>query len=199
MTNPTDKQSPVPTSTKVEELYELIHDIDLCMMTTRGDDGALVSRPMSTQHHKNLDESRDLWFMTRTDTHKIDEIERNPDLNLGYSRNGEWVSVSGTARVVTDRQTIRDLYDPSWKAWLEDNGGNEDGGPDDPRIALIVVHVDRAVYFKRTTSTPVMYFKIAKAMITGDAPKLGEQRDVDAAAIAGQRPGPSVPSSTTRH
>jgi len=199
MTNPTDKNSPVPTSTKVEELFELIHDIDLCMMTTRGDDGALVSRPMSTQHHKNLDESKDLWFMTRTDTHKVDEIERNPDLNLGYSKDGEWVSVTGTARIVTDRQTIRDLYDPSWKAWLEDNGGDENGGPDDPRIALIVVRVDRAMYFKRTTPKPIMYFELAKAMITGTPPKLGEERLVDAAAIKAQRPGPSVPSSTTRH
>ncbi len=185
MTNPSDNTDAktVPMSTRVEELFELIHDIDLCMMTTRGDDGALVARPMSTQHHKKLDESKDLWFMTRTDTHKVDELARNPDLNLGYYKAGEWVSVSGTARIVTDKQTIHALYDPSWKAWLEDNGGAQDGGPDDPRIALIAVRVDRAMYFKRTTPLPVMYFQIARAMITGTPPKLGEERLVDASAI----------------
>lgn len=175
------------TSSKIEELFELIHGIDLCMMTTRGDDGAMVSRPMSTQHHKHLDETADLWFMTRTDTHKVDELERNPAVNLAYFKDGEWVSVSGTATVVTERALIQDLYDPSWKAWLEDEGGDKDGGPNDPRIALICVAIEHATYFKRTASKPSMYFQIAKAMITGSTPKLGEQRTVPGEAIAAKR------------
>lgn len=199
MTNATDQHKSISTSTKVEDLFALIHEIDLCMLTTRGDDGALVARLMSTQHHKHLDDSKDLWFMTRTDTHKVDEIERNPNVNLGYNKEGEWVSVSGTARIVTDRQTIRDLYSPSWKAWLEDNGGAEDGGPNDPRIALIVVGVDSAVYFKRTSSKPVMYFQIARAILTGTPPKLGEERFVDAEAIASvDRSGPTLGNSAPR-
>ncbi len=189
MATTTRNTSPaIPTSEKVEELYALIHGIDLCMMTTTGDDGSMVSRPMSTQHHKQLDETADLWFMTRTDTHKVDELKRHPSLNLAYYKDGEWVSVSGNATVVTDRATIHKLYDPSWKAWLEDNGGKEDGGPDDPRIALIRVAVLHASYFKRTASKPVMYFKIAAAMITGNTPDLGEHREVGGRAINAQRP-----------
>lgn len=169
-----------PIETKIDDLYALIDDIDLCMMTTVAN-GALVSRPMSTQ--KTPHHGADLWFMTRTDTHKVEELEAHPEVNLAYFKDGEWVSISGTAQVLHDRALIHSLYDPSWKAWLEDNGGAEDGGPDDPRIALILVDIDHATYFKRTASKPVMYFQIAKATLTGTAPKLGEHRDVDGAAL----------------
>jgi general stress protein 26 len=33
----------------VDELYDLIEDIEIAMMTTRRPDGRLVSRPMATQ------------------------------------------------------------------------------------------------------------------------------------------------------
>lgn len=165
-----------PIQTQISELFELIDDIDVCMMTTF-DNGGLRSRPMSTQ--KTPHQGSDLWFMTRTDTHKIDEIVNHPEVNLAYFKAGEWISVTGSAVVLQDRSLIHSLYDPSWKAWLEDKGGAEDGGPDDPRIALIMVDIEHATYFKRTASKPSVYFQIAKATLTGSAPKLGEQRDLD--------------------
>lgn len=169
-----------PIQTQIDELYALIDDIDICMMTTF-DNGALRARPMSTQ--KTPHQGSDLWFMTRTDTHKVDEIAEHPEVNLAYFKDGEWISISGTAQVITDRGLIHSLYDPSWKAWLEDKGGAEDGGPDDPRIALIMVDIEHATYFKRSASKPVMYFQIAKATLTGDPPKLGEHRDIEGADL----------------
>ncbi len=43
----------------------------------------------------------DLWFVTDIDSHKLDEPEYDPHVNLAYYRDGsrEWVSVSGTATV----------------------------------------------------------------------------------------------------
>ncbi len=178
------KQSPseksadrgTPIGEQIAELYALIKDIDIAMLTTQLDDGSLVSRPMSTQTQRD---DVDLWFMSRTDTHKLEEIERHPDVNLGYYKDREWVSVTGTATVTQDRSLIHQLYQPDWKIWLEDNGGAENGGPDDPRIALINVRVDRVTYFKRTQSRPVVLFELAKALITGSAPKLGEERHLE--------------------
>ena len=34
----------------------------------------------------------------------------------------EWISVSGLATVSRDRQKIRELYAPDWKAWFPEEG-----------------------------------------------------------------------------
>lgn len=51
----------MPTSTqkKLDELYDLIGDMEIALMTTRRADGHLVTRPMATQSHGPL---ADLWL-----------------------------------------------------------------------------------------------------------------------------------------
>ncbi len=94
---------------QIDELYELIKSIETAMLTTRRPDGRLVSRPMSTQKRNPV---ADLWFVTDIESHKMDELEHDSHVNLGYFRSWEWVSVSGTARISTDRAQIRALYQP---------------------------------------------------------------------------------------
>jgi general stress protein 26 len=162
---------------KLEELYGLIEGIEIAMFTTRRPDGHLVSRPMATQTQA---QGTDLWFVTDIESHKLDELEHDPHVNLAYYRDGtrEWVSVSGTALVSRDRRAIRELYRPDWKAWFGDEGGGRDGGPDDPRLALILVEVHSVTYLKVDKPRPVVLFEVAKAMVTGTPPNLGEQRTV---------------------
>src|SRR5690606_39937788 len=119
-----------------DELYELIDQIETAMFTTRRPDGRLVSRPMATQ---GRDPIADLWFVTSIESHKLDELEGDPNVNLGYfdTRSWEWVSVSGTARLSTDREQIRRLYEPDWKAWFGEVDEVRNGGPEDPRLVLI--------------------------------------------------------------
>lgn len=82
---------------KLEELYALIHDIDVVMLTTRSFDGHLVARPMETQEPRV---GCDLWLAAWDDAHLLEEIERDPNVCLCYQGDDEWISVSGTARVV---------------------------------------------------------------------------------------------------
>ena len=173
-----DRDDDVSTEKKLDDLYELIEDMEVCMMTTRRFDGRLVSRPMALQQRK--EGTADLWFMTTTDTQKLDEIEPQPEVNLGFynSKSREWVSVSGRARVSQHRGKIRELYKPDWKAWLPEEGGDRDGGPNDPRIALIFVEAHSVEYFKKDRPAVVQFFSFAKAMLTGEPPKLGDQRSV---------------------
>jgi general stress protein 26 len=119
----------------------------------------------------------DLWFMTAADSSKVEELQLDPHVNLGYYKDGsrEYVSVSGTARVTRDREMIHQLYKPDWKAWLGDEGGERNGGPDDPRIALIEVQADSASYLKSTDTRIVSFFKVAKAIATGTPPKIGDE------------------------
>ena len=82
--------------------------------------------------------------------------------------------MSGRATLSRDRALIRKLYQPDWRAWFGDEGGERNGGPDDPRLVLIEVKVESATYFKRTQSRPVMWLNVVKSAITGDPPDLGE-------------------------
>jgi general stress protein 26 len=159
----------------LDQLYGLIEKIEVAMFTTRRSDGRLVSRPMATQKR---DPIADLWFVTDAESHKTDELEADPNVNLGYfdTRSWEWVSVSGTARISTDRDRIRALYQPDWRAWFGKEDDVRDGGPDDPRLSLLLVDVDSVIYMKRDKPKPVVLFEIAKGMITGDEPDIGEVR-----------------------
>jgi general stress protein 26 len=167
----------VSTEKKLDDLYDLIDGIEIAMLTTRRSDGHLVSRPMQTQERET---GLDLWFMTNVETHKLDDLMSDPHVNLAYynNRSREWVSVAGLATVSTDRDLIRELYKPDWKAWLGDDGGDRDGSADDPRIALILVDAESVTYMKVTKPKPVVLFEVARAMVTGSPPKVGNIRTV---------------------
>ena len=95
---------------------------------------------------------------------------------LPISKTREWVSVAGTAIVTQDREMIRELYKPDWRAWFGDEGGERDGGPDDPRLALVLVEAQSVEYLVVNTPKPVVLFELVKGIITGTRPDLGEER-----------------------
>jgi general stress protein 26 len=171
-----NRDEDVPTEKKLDDLYELIDGIEIAMFTTRRADGQLVSRPMQTQEREP---GVDLWFMTNIETHKLDDLMSDPHVNLSYINGSkEWVSVAGFATVSTDRELVRELYQPDWKAWLGDEGGDRDGSANDPRIALILVEAESVTYMKVTKPKPVVLFEVARAMVTGSPPKVGSIRNV---------------------
>jgi general stress protein 26 len=174
-----------PLDKRLEGLYDLIEGIEIAMFTTRRPDGHLVSRPMATQTQA---EGTDLWFVTDIESHKLDELDFDPNVNLAYYRDGsrEWVSVSGTATISRDRRAIHELYQPDWKAWFGDEGGERDGGPDDPRLALILVEVNSVTYLKVDKPKPLVLFEVVKGMVTGTPPNVGKQRELSGAEVQSQ-------------
>jgi general stress protein 26 len=169
-------------SKKIDELYDLIEGIETAMFTTRRPNGQLISRPMATQDRI---EGADLWFVTDATTHKLDELSLDPHVNCAYynNRSHEWVSVSGVAHVSRNRARIRQLYKEDWKKWFGDEGGERDGGPTDPRIALIMVEADFASYMKVNKSRPIILFEVLKGMVTGSRPSVGDVREISGAEL----------------
>lgn len=163
---------------KLQKLYALIDEIETAMFTTRREDGRLVSRPMATQKRAS---GADLWFVTMRGSEKLDELRHDAHVNLAYykDRTREWVSVSGRARIVDDRAKIRELYRPDWRAWFGDEGGANDGTPDDPRMILIAVDVEMAMFLEVNKPQPVVLFEVVKGIVTGKRPKVGEPERVD--------------------
>ena len=170
---------------KIDELHALIEDMDVALLTTRRPDGHLVTRPMATQERRGVS---DLWFVTDRETHKLDEIEADPHVNVGFydPKSRAWVSVSGLARTSTDRATIEELWEPDWKAWFPDEGGERDGGPGDPRLVLILVEAHEVVYMTSDASRPRMFFEVVKGMVTGEAPDVGTVHHLAPEAVEGR-------------
>lgn len=162
---------------KLKEFYALIENIETAMFTTRRRDGRLVSRPMATQVAAA---GADLWFVTYQGAPKLEDLARDPHVNLAYykDRTREWVSVSGLATISTNRRKIRELYRPDWRAWFGDEGGEADGTPDDPRMVLIGVKIESAMFMQVDKPQPVVLFEVIKGMLTGTPPKMAKTQRV---------------------
>jgi general stress protein 26 len=170
----------------VEKLRKMVKDIKTAMMTTRRPDGHLASRPMALQ--EKTAPGADFWFVAARDSDKLDELRFDPHVNLAFykDRTREWVSVMGTAVLTDDRALIRQLYMPDWKAWFADDGTPNAGTPDDPRLFLIGVVAHSAHFLTMDKPQPVVLFEIAKGMVTGDFPDIGEVQEVSGSAIRGR-------------
>jgi general stress protein 26 len=155
---------------QLAKLRELIEDIDFCMLTTVDADGALRSRPMSTQQ---AEEDGDLWFFTSAQTGKVDEVAADSRVNVSYAakQKARYVSVSGTAEVFRDRAKMKELWNPILKAWFPK-------GLDDPDLALLKVTVEQAEYWEDSSSSMVRFFKLVRAAATGTSYE-GENRKLD--------------------
>jgi general stress protein 26 len=164
--------------TELSKLYELIEEIETAMMTTRRPDGNLESRAMANQKPAS---GADMWFVTSDGTAKLRDLAFDPHINLSYykDRTREWISVSGIATVTRDRQKIRELYAPDWKMWFPDEGDSRHGTPDDPRLVLIDVDVQFAVFLEVSKSTPAVLFEMAKGWATGEMPEIGTVRALE--------------------
>ncbi len=159
------------TNEGVKKLGELIKDVEFAMLTTAEADGTLRSRPMATQQ---VEFDGDLYFFTRADTPKVDEIEREHHVNVSYAepKGQRYVSVSGTARLSRDQAKIEELWSPILKAWFPE-------GLDDPQLALLKVTVSQAEYWDTPSSKMVQLAGFVKAMVTGTSFEPGKHEKLD--------------------
>ena len=163
-----DSQTQPSHDEAVSKLRDLIKGIDIAMLTTvDSSDGTLRSRPMSTNGDVEFD--GDLWFFTRASSHKVEEIERSPQVNASFAQPNKqnYVSMSGTAALVTDRDKMKELWKPELKAWFPQ-------GTDDPDMALLKVTVVKAEYWDAPSSLLLHAYGLVKATLTGQSPSGGE-------------------------
>lgn len=166
------------TSSKrdIDHLENLIRGIRIAMMTTVCKDGSLCSRPMATQAPPF---DGGLWFFTKADSAKVGEVEEEGQVNVTYENSEEsvYVSLSGRATLVQDRQMIEKLWHEDLRVWFPE-------GVHDPLLALLRVDVDKWAYWDAQSSAMSEHTGTLKdapdAVIPAD---LGDQRRVDVSGI----------------
>jgi general stress protein 26 len=151
----------------VAELAAKIRHVRFPMFTWQDEHGRLLSQPMTSQH---IDEDGGIWFYTSTLTLLWDCIAHRPQVNLAFTQPDEalFVSVSGEAERVVDRERIRAMWNAGAQAWFP-------AGPDDEHAVLIRVAPHTAEYWDTKDSKMVQMFALAKAALTGQRPDLDSQ------------------------
>ncbi len=153
----------------ISKVTDIINDSHIGMFTTINEKGALVSRPLAVQ---DVEDDGDMWFFTAEDTSQVAHIRANPAVNVSFGRNTEWVSVAGTAEVVTDRDKIHAMWNQVVEAWFPD-------GPDTPGVVLLRVDSDSAEYWTSPGGTAATVLQWIKSKATGSRMSVGTSETVE--------------------
>jgi general stress protein 26 len=157
-----------PRKRAVADLARLIDGITVVMVTTYAGDGALRSRPMLVER---LQDDATLLFLTHRSSHKVLEVNEHPQVNVAFvgPKGDRYVSVSGTGRITHDAEQIRQLWNPTYRAWFP-------GGSDDPEIGVLTVEIERVEYWDVPSSRLVRLWGVARALASGQPAEAGEHR-----------------------
>ncbi len=130
----------------IKKIKDLIKDEKVGMLTTISPEGRLMSRPMHTQEVQM--DREEIWFITKKDTEKYEDINRNPAVNLAYA-GSSYVSISGTAEFVQDDNKKKDYWNKIIEKVLN-------ASADDPNVVLVKVTPEIAEYWESGLSVKVV-------------------------------------------
>ena len=137
-----------------EKLQDLVHDIDVAMMTTVTPDGALRSRPMVTA---DFNDDGEIWFFTADDSGKTRDLAEEHAVNLSYAdpKRQRYVSVTGSATITHDADRAKELWKSKLKIYFP-------GGAANAHLALLCVRIETAEFWDVPTSKMIRLLGGAK-------------------------------------
>jgi general stress protein 26 len=114
-----------------------------------------------------------IFFVTDVHSAKEDEIEAAPDVGLVFihPKDKAYLSITGRARVMRDAAKMKVFWRKTDEVWWP-------GGPTDSDVCLLRIEPLTADCGMDRRALPLPAFEFAKAKLTGEEPKLGENRKV---------------------
>jgi general stress protein 26 len=155
--------------TDIDHIWKLIDEIPIAMVITHEGQGQnMRARPMAVRPAR--DEGA-IYFLTDADTPKANEIQRNQSVCLALSdnRNQKYVSISGHAEMIDDKDRVKKFWSIYDKAFWSDKN--------DPRIRVLRVTPESAEYWEGAGMV-VTAVKLAAAIASGERMDLGENEKV---------------------
>lgn len=123
---------------KTQTVKEILQTHKTAMLVTHDIQGGLVSRPMTTQAPT---QDGEVWFFVSSDADVLDEIKANSEVNVAYSKEQSYVSLSGTASIVDDVEKKKELWYEELEKWFDGQG------PESNDVLLIKVSADTARFW----------------------------------------------------
>jgi len=157
--------TPEERSEHLYKLRDLIEKIPICMVTTTGADGSIHSRPMAYLH---MEADGELVFFTRAASTKAIEIRRNRRVSLSFCdpAHNLYVSVSGRALILNDRERMAEHFTPIMKQWFP-------AGAADPSLRLFVVDPGAAEYWDGPSGLG-LFLAVTRSWLTGEKADFGD-------------------------
>jgi general stress protein 26 len=152
------------------KLGELIRDIRVALLTTVGRDGRFHTRPVQTLQ---VEADRTLWFFTDWNSPKVDELRHDATVSLGYAdpTKNVYVAVSGSGSLFRDVQKAKQLWSIEQRAYYPE-------GPEDERLSLLRVLIERAEYWIAPGRTSYLIAAVTAAASGTPAGVIGENRKI---------------------
>ena len=150
-------------------VWDIIEKVGVCMLTTQFS-GGLRARPIEARADRDAGL---IFFVTDVHSAKDDEINAAPDVGLVFidPKDKAYLSITGRARVMRDTAKTEVVWRKTDEVWWP-------GGPTDPDVCLILIELLTAELWDGPASNAIAVFEFAKARLTGEEPKLGENRKV---------------------
>jgi general stress protein 26 len=170
----TDSTTPSGGQTASEDeldtIRSIMKDARFATVTTHSNDGELYSRPLAVLNADEFDGT--VYFFTQDPSPKTEDVAHDPHVNVAYADGASHVSLSGTASVTRDAGLIDKFWNPWAESWF-------DNGRDDPTVALLKVDATSIEYWHVDKPAVVRAVEVAKALITKQAPDVGESKTVE--------------------
>lgn len=143
----------------LRDLWARIRDVPVAILTTVGPDGLPRGRPMAVQRVEPEDV---LWFHTAKESGKVGDLTEDQRVGLAFvdAARELYVTATGRAQVVDDRERARALWHPGVAAWFP-------AGPDDPGLALLRVDLVEAEYWQDRAPRTIGFTARLAAAVTG--------------------------------
>jgi len=150
------------------KLGELILDIRVALLTTVDRDGRFHARPVQTLQ---VEADRTLWFFTDWSSPKVDELHHDARVSLGYadSTKNMYVAVTGSGHLIRDSKKVKELWSIEQRAYYPE-------GPEDERLALLRVVIERAEYWIAPGRVSYIVAAVTAAVTGTPAGIIGENR-----------------------
>jgi general stress protein 26 len=152
------------------QLGQLIRDIRIALLTTTDRDGYFHTRPVQTLQ---VDGDQALWFFTDWNSAKVDELNHDLRVSLGYAdvAKNTYCAVSGLGRLLRDAHKAKQLWSMEQRAYYPD-------GPEDERLALLRVQIERAEYWIAPGRTSYIVAAVTAAITGTPAGVIGEHQKI---------------------
>jgi general stress protein 26 len=151
-----------------EKLFDIIKDVDFCMLSTFGAGDGVSTRPMSTIVKKD----EGVVYMLSEKDQKVDDISKKSRVLMTYSDGGKkFAVVEGSARIHDDRALVERLWNPGAQVFWPQ-------GPNDPNVVAIAVRPESGEYWDGYNAL-VSTWKFASSLVTGSTADMGDNEVVN--------------------
>ena len=161
-----DEKDVLQGDAALTKLRELLADFPIAFMVTVTD-GKVTGRPIGVVgDHAAFDGT--LWFITDKRSRKVQAIEAGATTTLLFQndKEGNYLQLTGEARVVEDRAKLEELYTSLQRTWFPK-------GLDDPDITLLRFDASEGNYWDKHDSMIRLAAAFAKSLASGDPGKSG--------------------------